>query len=225
MGDVGSSHVLVANKFALARPHMMVLTTDGYRRQYEPLDESDLTAAWTVLNDLSTEGGRDYVVFYNCGQDGGCSRLHKHMQLIPTPPASLASFLDVDQNPTGFETREPDVPFHQFYHRFAKDRKNVTSTDLVKMYANLLKQAAAVSRGDSEHDDTSLPDAAACPHNLVFTRRWMLVIPRRRGAVTKEIAANAIGMLGVIPVASQQEMEGWIKFGPARALIELGVPK
>lgn len=226
MGDVGTSHVLVANKFALARPHIMVLTTDGHRRQYEPLDESDLIAAWTVLNELSKEGGRDYVVFYNCGRDGGCSRLHKHMQLIPMPPASFASFLDI-----GPEARiepgkeeQPDVPFHWFYRRFAS-KANVTPIELVKIYAELLKQAAAVGRGSAEHDDTSLPGAAPCPHNLVFTRRWMLVIPRRRGAVGKEIAANAIGMLGVIPVASHHEMEGWIEFGPARALTELGVPR
>lgn len=265
MGHLGTSHVLVANKFALARPHIMVLTTDGHRRQYEPLDESDLTAAWTILNSVSEHGdsgskARDYVVFYNCGRDGGCSRLHKHMQLIPTPPDSLASFLDADTpsksvsipQPDGTTTAaaaaadsgspnaaEPGVPFHWFYHRFATkdneqssatartpDSNQIKPTDLAKVYADLLQQAAAVGRGRSEHnEDTSLPGAAACPHNLIFTRRWMLVVPRRRGAVKKGIAANAIGMLGVIPVASREEMESWIELGPVHALKELGVPR
>lgn len=227
----------------------MVLTHDGHRRQYEPLDGSDLTAAWHVLNALSNES-KDYVVFYNCGRDGGCSRLHKHMQLVPTPPGSFASFLDAgitsldsasEAQPGGTTASpesskdEPEVPFHWFHHRFgescqdnqhsATTPRNITPTDLAKIYADLLAQAAAVTKGETEHDDTSLPGAAACPHNLVFTRRWMLVIPRRRGAVQKTIAANAIGMLGVIPVASREEMDDWVKLGPANALRELGVPR
>lgn len=236
MGDIGTSHVLVANKFALARPHIMVLTTDGHRRQYEPLDGNDLTAAWNLLNALNTRNGleegkaakatardSDYVVFFNCGRDGGCSRLHKHMQLMPTPAETFASFLDDTQSES---EKDPDVPFYWFYHRFAANENNITPIELAKIYADLLQQAAAVGKGTYEHnEDLSLPGAAVCPHNLVFTRRWMLVIPRRRGAVKKGIASNAIGMLGVIPVASRDEMQDWIQYGVANGLRELGVPK
>ena len=53
----------------------------------------------------------------------------------------------------------------------------------------------------------------------------MVVLPRRRAAVNKEAGANALGMVGVIAVATQKEIDNWIDIGPAKALAELGVPK
>lgn len=67
IGDIGSTHFLITNKFCFARPHLMLLTSDGHQRQYEPLHENDLGAAWSVLSTI----GRDYIAFYNCGRDGG----------------------------------------------------------------------------------------------------------------------------------------------------------
>ncbi|KAF4434728.1 5 5 -P-1P-4-tetraphosphate phosphorylase 2 [Fusarium acutatum] len=188
--DVGSTHVLVANKFCFASPHLMLLTSDGHQRQYEPLNRDDLTAAWSVLSTM----GQDYVAFFNCGRDGGCSRLHKHMQLIPKPKDSFASFLDVD------DQKEPDVPFQWFYHRFRHSNPGVDG--LVNIYNDLLRNATEVGEARSENADSAPPDAAV-PHNFLLTQRWMIVLPRRRAAVNKEAGANAIGMMGVIAVATQ----------------------
>lgn len=193
----------------------MLLTSDGHRKQYEPLDEQDLAAAWTVLT--AAVGGGDYVVFFNCGQDGGCSRLHKHMQLIPTPAHSFAAFLDTEGG-----GKEPNVPFRWFYRRFGS--QNVTPAQLMNAYTDLLEQATKVGQGLSEHAGASPPEAA-CPHNLVFTKRWMVLLPRRRAGVNKEAGANSIGMLGVIAVATRNEVNTWIRLGPTNTLRELGVPK
>ncbi|KAF4495998.1 5, 5 -P-1,P-4-tetraphosphate phosphorylase 2 [Fusarium agapanthi] len=210
--DVGSSHVLVANKFCFARPHLMLLTSDGHQRQHKALNRDDLTAAWSVSSTM----GDDYVVFFNCGRDGGCSRLHKHMQLIPMPNYNFASFLDSD----GIE--EPEVPFRWFFHRFGHSKPGVD--DLVTIYSDLLRKATDVGQGQSENADNAPPDAAV-PHNFLLTQRWMMVLPRRRAAVNKEAGANAIGMIGVIAVATQDEIDNWFRIGPATALAELGVPK
>ncbi|KAF5250902.1 hypothetical protein FANTH_3956 [Fusarium anthophilum] len=209
--DVGSTHVLVANKFCFASPHLMLLTSDGHQGQYEALNTDDLTAAWSVLSTM----GDDYVAFFNCGRDGGCSRLHKHMQLIPMPNYTFASFLDSD----GME--EPDVPFRWFFHRFG--RSNPGLDGLVTIYNNLLGKATEVGQGQSENADDAPPDAAV-PHNFLLTKRWMMVLPRRRAAVNKEAGANAIGMMGVIAVATQDEIDSWLRIGPATALAELGFP-
>lgn len=81
----------------------MLLTCNAHRRQYELLNETDMQAIRTVLTTMS----RDFVAFYNCGSDGGCSRLHKHTQLIPKPPYSFADFLDSE-----VEVAKPtDIPF------------------------------------------------------------------------------------------------------------------
>ncbi|KAF3065735.1 Diadenosine 5',5'''-P1,P4-tetraphosphate phosphorylase 2 [Trichoderma lentiforme] len=214
IGPIGNDHFVIANKFCYARPHLMLLTCDGYRRQYEPLDEAGLEAAQTVLLSMS----QDFVVFYNCGQDGGCSRLHKHMQLIPKPPHSFADFLDNEAS----SSNPPKVPFHWFYQRI--DVANTDAKGLTEVYTNLLQQATAVGQGLAQHAD-SAPPGAACPHNFIMSKRWMIVIPRRRAGINKEAGANALGMLGVIAVATRAEIDNWIRLGLSESLRELGVPK
>ncbi|KAJ4387608.1 hypothetical protein N0V93_008204 [Gnomoniopsis smithogilvyi] len=210
IGDIGSSHFIAANKFCFARPHLMLLTSDGHRRQYEPLDEDDLTAALTALNAIK----EDYVIFYNCGQDGGCSRLHKHMQLLPMPKDSFAAFLDL---PDG---KAPDVPFTWFYHRF--EEQSISASSLIMTYNKLLERADNVGRGRAQHAHNA-PPGAACPHNVIFTKRWMIVIPRRRAGVNEKIGANAMGMLGYIATANKDEIDVWMQLGLNKTLGQLGV--
>ncbi|KAE8347725.1 hypothetical protein BDV24DRAFT_146526 [Aspergillus arachidicola] len=207
------THILIANKFSFSRPHLMLLTLDGHRRQYEPLNETDLDGAWRILNAAET----DYVAFYNCGRDGGCSRLHKHLQVMPLPANSFAAFLD---SPEG---REPEarVPFEWFYRRL---EGGVDSGTLVGVYKDLLAEATKVGGGRGEHA-ASAPSVAVCPHNMILTRRWMFVLPRRRGAVNKEAGVNSLGMLGIIAVATTKEIDSWVRLGLTKSLAELGVPK
>lgn len=127
IGEVSTSHLLVANKFCWARPHLMLITSDGYQRQYECLNLNDIKSVWSFLSALDT----DYVAFYNCGQDGGCSRLHKHLQLIPTPSSLFASFLDSKDG------QPPRVPFEWFYRRL--NPHDSTPERLLDIYYHLLE--------------------------------------------------------------------------------------
>lgn len=208
IGNVGTAHFIAANKFCFARPQFMLVTLDGYRRQYEPLDEADFEAAWSLLSMMTD----DYIVFFNGGRDAGCSRLHKHLQFMPTPANSFASFLDTDGP-------EPDLPFRWFYKNL--DFQHESPADLTKIYNELLQQA---SQAHGCEDEAFLP-GDQCPHNMIMTRRWMIVIPRRKGAIDKTSGGNALGMLGVVAISSQDEVRGWTEFGFREALRELGVPK
>ena len=190
----------------------MLLASNGHRRQHEPLDENDLTAALTALNVI----GKDYVVFYNCGQDGGCSRLHKHMQLMPMPKDSFAAFLDSEDG------KEPSVPFVWFYRRF--EDQQATPTSVAMVYTELLKHADRVGHSRSQHADNT-PPGAACPHNMILTKRWIIILPRRRAGINKEAGANAMGMLGYIATATQNEISNWMQLGLTETLGHLGVPK
>lgn len=190
----------------------MLLASDGHQRQYEPLYEADLAAALKTLHAIEN----DYAIFYNCGQDGGCSRLHKHMQLLPMPKDSFAAFLDY---PDG---KEPDVPFAWFYHRF--EEHPITETSVLMVYNELLKQADRVGHGRGQHAHDA-PAGAACPHNMILTKRWIIIIPRRRAAVNQKTGANAMGMLGYIATAAQDEIDNWIRLGLKETLGQLGVPK
>ncbi|KAJ5173826.1 uncharacterized protein N7500_001757 [Penicillium coprophilum] len=202
------SHVLIVNKFCFARPHLMLLTCDGYKRQYEALEEADLDGVWQIL--ISME--RDYVAFYNCGQNGGCSRLHKHMQLMPLPADSFAAFLDSSDEP------EPNVPFEWFYRRLEGE---VTPAVLFGVYKALLNESTKAG-GDYV---TSGPPGAVCLHNMILTKRWMIVLPRRRGGINKEAGVNSLGMLGVIAVATMKEIDNWVRLGLTESLAEVGVPR
>lgn len=190
----------------------MLLTLDGNQRQYKALEKQDFSTAVLTLNTIEN----DYAVFYNCGQDGGCSRLHKHMQLMPMPKDSFASFLDY---PDG---KEPSVPFMWFYHRF--DDGPLMASHAFSIYNDLLKRASDAGRGLGQHAD-SMPPGAACPHNVIFTKRWMVVLPRRRAGINKEAGANAMGMLGYIAVATEKEIDTWVRLGLRKTLAQLGVAK
>ncbi|CAI7653953.1 unnamed protein product [Penicillium glandicola] len=205
------SHCVIVNKFCFARPHLMLLTFDGYKRQYEALDAADLDDTWRILSSMEM----DCVAFYNCGQKGGCSRLHKHLQVMPLPANSFAAFLDSSEQP------ETKVPFEWFYRRFEGE---VTPTTLFGAYRDLLEEATKVAV-DYTASEPSAPPGTVCPHNMIFTKRWMIVLPRRRGAINKEAGVNSLGMLGVIAVATTKEIDNWVKLGLTESLAELGVPK
>jgi ATP adenylyltransferase len=158
IGNIGITYFVAANKFCFARPHLMLLTSDGHQKQHAPLHENDLEAACTVFTAING----DYVAPYNCGKDGGCSRLHKHLQLMPMPEDSSAAFLDSDGG------KEASVLFQWFYHRFRA--QNVTSANLIKVYAGLLHQTTKSGEGRSELADHA-PPGAACPHNMRLTNR------------------------------------------------------
>jgi ATP adenylyltransferase/5',5'''-P-1,P-4-tetraphosphate phosphorylase II len=188
----------------------LLLTLDGHQRQYTPLTNGDFNAAWTVMKAMST----DYVAFFNCGQPAGCSRLHKHLQLMPMPPGSFAGFLDSK------DKEEPQLPFHWFCSRL--ESEDTAVDNLTEVYNTLLKDATNASQISPEHID-NMPGAAV-PHNMIFTRRWMIVIPRRRGKPHKDTGVNALGMLGVIAVATKDELNTWLEMGPTSALREVGIP-
>lgn len=190
----------------------MLLTFDGYRRQYEPLLEADLDSAWRVLG---LAGEKDYVAFYNCGQEAGCSRLHKHLQVMPLPTNSFAAFLDSEEP-------ETNVPFEWFYRRL--EGKEVTHAALSRIYNDLLEEATKVA-GRHRDRTASAPSGAACPHNMILTKRWMIVVPRRQGAINKEAGANSLGMLGVVAVATTEEIDNWVRLGLTKCLAEMGLPK
>lgn len=216
IGTIKDTHIIAVNKFCYARPHVMLVTADGYRRQHEPLDRSDLEAAWSAL----TAAGDDYVVIYNCGKDASCSRKHKHMQLMPMPQDTIAAFLDNGEY-------EPAVPFKWAYQRLDSD--DVNAATLVKVYNQLLEKANEAWRTSPRADSQSTaphdaPDGP-CPHNVILTTRWVIVIPRRQAAISTTAGANALGMLGVIAVATQEEADNWIQLEMRKCLQELGVPR
>ncbi|KAF2017010.1 hypothetical protein BU24DRAFT_420038 [Aaosphaeria arxii CBS 175.79] len=197
-------HVLAWNKFAMFKAHMILLTHDGYRRQHAPLELDNVRALWKVLRNL--EGEHEWYGFYNCGRDGGCSRLHKHMQVFPLHKKDgFRMFPD-----TGLD--EDRVPFRYLLHRFDE----VPDPDeIFNVYVELLTRARLLL-GLGGADETS-----PCPHNVVLCKRWIVVVPRRMNRY-EGLGVNAVGMMGMVGL-SKEEYPAWLKVGPEKILVESGV--
>ena len=202
---INESHLLVFNKFCVHRPQLLLLTLDSYRRQHEALEMDDFDAALETLRALDS-----MYVIYNCGEAAGCSRRHKHMQVLQGPPFAFEAFSDTNMKD------KSTIPFRYFSHRLTKGKEE-TAASLHQAYKALLGQA----RGALSLD--SALDSDVCPHNVVIYQDRIIVIPRRRAAF-QHASANAAGMLGSAWVPNQANAEEWISLGPLNVLRELGVP-
>jgi ATP adenylyltransferase/5',5'''-P-1,P-4-tetraphosphate phosphorylase II len=178
-----------------------MVTSDSYRRQHERLDAADFRAMLQVLNTWT-----GWYVIFNCGEKGGCSRVHKHVQGLRGPPHAF----DLLQNGGN------DVPFKFFIQRFDESFKELEVGRLEEVYGEMLGRCREV---------LGIEDGDVCPpHNVVLWDDCVVVIPRRRG-VWEGAAANTGGMLGSIWVPEESEMKKWVELGCANVLRELGVPR
>lgn len=208
MATIKSTHLLAFNKFPAARPHFLVLTQDGFKRQYEALDIDDITAALHVLSSFKTR----QVLFFNCGVNSGCSRMHKHMQVFPAP--------DPEQFPLWPDLKESKPPFKYFVRRSHPNTGPPAAKAIAAAYQTLLRRAAEAV-GHVGH--VALEGEAALPHNLIMTRDWLVVVPRR--AVSWEGAgSSAPGMLGMVWVHNEETVKLWLEKGPAKILSRVGFP-
>ncbi|EXJ60268.1 hypothetical protein A1O7_04420 [Cladophialophora yegresii CBS 114405] len=205
VSKIRDTHLLVLNRFAVFRPQYLILTLDSFKRQTESLDRTDLAAAWTVMQALPDE----HFVMYNCGSEAGCSRLHKHLQVIP-----CSNGLTMFPEQHGLDPM--DIPF-KYFIRPIDSSTHASPGRLHAMYQTLHGEAQQAWQSCTE---TTLE---YFPHNVMLTKRWIMVVPRRRAAF-QGASANAAGMMGMVWLTNAQQLDKWKEIGPARVLEELGVP-
>ncbi|KAK4143146.1 uncharacterized protein C8A04DRAFT_29163 [Dichotomopilus funicola] len=205
VASIGDTHFLTINKFPSVRPHYLILTKNGFRRQFEPLDFDDITAVGRVISSFTTR----HLAIFNCGIKGGCSRLHKHMQVFAAPE-KFQLWPDGEVH---------KLPFKVFKRQFRNGLP--PAQELLTAYQELLREAARALRINPPAEGQP-----AVPHNVVLDKKWIVVIPRRsdkwEGVIAN--AANAAGMLGMVWVGSDKEVNNWLERGPTTVLTHLGVP-
>ena len=189
---------------------LLLLTADSYRRQHEPLGLQDMKAAWAVLHNLSSP----HYVIYNCTPEAGASRKHKHMQVLPRPECGSGYCLFPDS--PSFSPQ--NMPFRCFMHHLQPaDQEKPTSRTLLVTYMDLLAQTRTAL--NIPFDDSS----TICSHNVVLTKEWMLLIPRRSNNFNG-VTANSAGMVGSVWLSSESQLEQWKALGLANVVSQLGVP-
>lgn len=203
---------LLFNKFNVFRPQYLLLHVDDSRRQNESLSAEDLSISASLLQGAQTP----HYVIYNCGRAAGCSREHKHLQVFPKPGRDedghdmFRYFEDAAvQGPADV----PMVPFKFFLHRFGQEELGHRER-MKEIYDGFVKKSK---------DLLGIPeDAEFCPHNVVMTNEWIMVIPRVKADV-EGASANSVGMMGLLWTTRQEQVDKWKELGPARVLREVGV--
>jgi len=180
LGDVGPSHYALLNKYPVLPDHLLIVT-----RAAEPQDRllgaEDFAALAHVMGELDALG------FYNGGRDAGASQGRKHLQLLPLPLAAEAA------TPVPLERLITSGAL-PFMHAFAP---LAGLAEMHARYRELLARCGITALAEEKH---------SAPYNLLATRRWMLVVPRRRERA-EGISINALGFAGSLFVRNDEELE------------------
>lgn len=211
LGPIGDRHTAILNKFPVSTRHV-VLATQGFREQLEPLDRSDFAALARLLVESGGLG------FYNGGAPAGASQRHKHVQWIPEMPgnATLREWLP---------GLPPDAqPLHTATHPQLTARHCFVRVDCalglaVDRAAAGLHEAfgRALERLRMQPDD----DGLLPPFNLLVADGWMLLVPRSREHF-EEVSINALAFGGTFFVRDPAKIEAIRSAGPLRVLSEVG---
>jgi len=209
---LGPTHHCLLNKFNVLERHVLIVTRE-YASQEEPLDRDDLEA----LARCMAEG--EALGWYNAGEVAGASQAHKHLQLVPVPlgPGPEATPIDTVIQPA--ELRAGRLEAFGFVHAVAAlelDWENPRARlgeALEHAYQGLMRRLdlwpeTAPGGGAAER----IP-----PYNLLVTRRWMLLVPRRQEHFGR-LSINALAFAGSLLVRTRDELAAVQASGPMAVL-------
>lgn len=200
IGRISPTHLVVLNKFPVLDAHILI-TTERFEYQYDPLSHQDFEAVQRCLDEL------DGLAFFNSSVVAGASQLHKHLQLVPLPigfgPGRTPIEHLLERVPRGEVGHVPELDFAHQVQVCGDPPSWIDGEQIQRVFWALFD---AVSRGRSEQ-----------PFNLLLTRRWMMVVPRRRECF-EGISVNALGFVGSLLVRDRSQLERVREVGPLTVL-------
>ncbi len=212
--DISPTHVGLLNKFNVVDHHLLIVTRN-FVDQETPLELDDFRALAACL------AGIDGLGFYNSGSEAGASQRHRHLQLLPLPLDSKGPPLPLEPALAGavFQAevgRSPRLPF-----RHGLVRLHLTGQDLEQDAESVLQgyRRLLLEMGDLGRDNGGRPT----PYNLLVTRRWLLLAPRRRECF-EALSVNALGFAGALLAREWAQVERIRTAGPLTVLQEVGFP-
>ena len=215
---LSETHSLVLNKFNITPHHVIVITND-FVRQEEPLTVDDFVATCKVVESMPGDGG---MAFFNCGPISGASQPHKHIQCIPLPIAYTSDSVPIDP------------PFHSVIQQALAEKQpcvDIVHVDrlpflhgIIKITMNeggdMLKHGYEAILDDLEmqvRDSWSRTDS----YNMIMTKEYMMIVPRRAEYIGS-VGCNSMGFAGSFFLATQQEIDDVKTYGPTHVLSHLG---
>jgi ATP adenylyltransferase len=119
--------MLTLNAYPVLRHQYLLLHNDSNRSQNEPLDLQDVAASLSFLGSASDP----HYIFYNCTKFAGCSRYHKHLQIVKKPETAMSGAMAFKFFP---DRKDPGVrvPYLYFLHYFTS-AESLESTSVYKL--------------------------------------------------------------------------------------------
>lgn len=253
--DLGPSHFLVLNKFAVVPEHF-ILATKEYKLQTHLLEESDLEATLACIdayeqakqdgassssNSLEKDSKDDGLfAFFNGGQHSGASQPHRHIQLLPV--SRMKDGLDTDSSWDVLAQQADKLdktPFAVFSETISTE---TSPASLHAAYLRLYKkacQAVAHHAGatSSTLDEIPTTGEARISYNMAMTKDTIVICPRlSEGSEIKSsetsspvgsLALNGTLLAGTALVKSEAEWDA-LKKSPSElldVLKSIGVPR
>lgn len=212
VADVSPTHVCLLNKFNVIDHHLLVVTR-AFEEQDAPINAADFGALWACMAEV------DGLAFYNAGKLAGASQRHKHLQIAPLPWGPASGRLPVEDALAVGELREEPLLRTWPYVHAAVRLDEAWLSDAETAGERLLAKYMALLRVFDMTVDVQwlLP-----PYNLLATREWMVLVPRRH-ELFEGIAVNALGFAGSLLVRSDAQLAYLRETGPLAVLRKVGV--
>ncbi|PTB46131.1 hypothetical protein M441DRAFT_52901 [Trichoderma asperellum CBS 433.97] len=245
--DLGPSHFLVLNKFAVVPEHFILATKEN-KPQTHVLEESDLEAALACIEayeqarqsssrdagsaSLGEKGSQDdgLFAFFNGGPDSGASQPHRHLQLLP-----ISRMKDGLEDQTAWDVLAQQVdalqktPFVAFSESI---NTKMSSADLFAVYSRVYTKACQAAAQDAGSKIEAVPTTgeALISYNMAMTKDTLVICPRKQeGSEIKSsdgheavgsLALNGTVLAGTALVKNEAEWEA-LKKSPEQLLAVL----
>jgi len=212
VAHLSPTHLCLLNKYNVVDHHVLMVT-----RQFEPQD-SGLTAEdfFALACGLAEMDG---LGFYNGGAQAGASQPHKHLQLVPFPLCGDLPLLPLspllENLQSGLPQRSPSLPFVHGACTLGADWEGANLADLAALLLTTYHMLLA-------HCGIDAHCATPAPYNLLVTRDWMMVVPRRQDSY-QGIPVNALGFAGSLLVKNAEQMALLKALGPMAILQQVAL--
>lgn len=164
----GAHHHIIINKFMQCEGHIVISSIEENKKQGSNLTISDFCAFEQVFTSFNYEG----MLYYNSGNNSGCTQPHKHIQYTPFNEFPILDAMAANEK----------LPI--LYHVIKIDGQ-ITSENMLTAYESLLE----IAKKDPKHDS----------YNFIVTKGYAYYVPRKSSEYKCGTKLNSIAVSGNIP--------------------------
>ncbi|GAB1542798.1 ATP adenylyltransferase [Scytonema sp. NUACC21] len=217
VSNLSKTHVCILNKYNVVDYHLLIITR-AFEEQESLLTLEDFAAMWACLAEM------DGLVFYNGGKTAGASQRHKHLQLIPLPLTSSETQIPIAPLllHAQFQGSVATIGKFPFANAFARLDFNGAESPITRAQTTLQCYHSLLHKVGLEDSDGVRENRQPGPYNLLVTRQWMFIVPRKQESF-ESIAVNSLGFAGSLFVQNDEQMQILKDYGPMTILKNVAV--